>query len=622
MVPISLVPFDKLKVAPFGRPDPLVTRASAALQILVTAEPLNETFVEFVVQFARLHNCAQAANIGRICSLVLAAIHTIEQFQVQAPPLALPAEPPPTIAEWMLLAAREQIGMPRHLCEVVNAIFRRLMLEAMGENHASQAEASLLIDYACGALLASVATSDSVAQAGVALGKLVRLTNETHAILDRFAIAPAPNLLRQIAIAAGLSERLSLACALACKPLPDKLPLVCLLGDQRMVSRIVEAADAWAGEARNAFVGACGEVVAAFVETIRANLIQRVMGIRLFGFTTAIPSMSAQCDRATTLARSAISSDLYQRSAWEVQRWGAWCEKPRIGKFFPVGLCTLALFRAGEDVADFMTQMILDTKRPDGWRYYDDWLGIPPDTDDIGLALRLAAQLAPREDLPLRIFAPPLEKVRRAIGDTGVVPVWLSEDLEEPLSVDAPNWLGPRCIAVAAHFLTGVLDAGIDWSDEEIDLAIAWVVRTWETEGDTAIFHYFLPYGRLLVARLLHAAEQSARVLHASIRLRQLVEATEDNIRQTQQIDGGWGTPLTTACHLSVLAIGSRQFDPWPSIVYLVSRQRHDGLWPDEPLYRCPGKDGSESAHGSPTLTAAVCLDAFVDVNRFVRSAD
>jgi hypothetical protein len=354
-----------------------------------------------------------------------------------------------------------------------------------------------------------------------------------------------------------------------------------------------------------------------FAQRVADTITSKVAGARIFGLLPAQYPPTLDVDRTIALAHAALVSDTELRGTWEVQRWGDWCAEPRIGKVFPVGLCLLTLHRMGQDLSARIEGMIRDARRTDGWRYYENWTDIPPDIDDLGLILRLSATIADPKINP-EIFHRPLELVRQAIAKDGLVPVWLYDGLDEPVSKQAPNWLGPRCVAVAAQFLLGLFEAHIDGYEDVKIRVLEWIVESWEKDQERAVYHYTWPFARLLVVKLARASESFApAVLQA--RLLSMVTTIADSIQQSVESDGGWTTPMATSCHLAILALDGRVFDPWPGLTYLASRQRQDGLWPAEPLYRCPGKDGNATAHGAAEMTTAVCLDALLDVKAYLQ---
>ena len=599
-----------------GLPSAFLVRFRAALEELGCRQTPIALLANCLVTTSKLHGFPDQDAMGNLVLSLAAAHHSTQRFPVTLAPLPCDErESLPTANEWLLFAALERArsGWPNNLTAAVDAAIERSMDLNTVTTGTSTSSDDPFVDYGIGLFLPALTNRPETSIAGRAIGRLTRLLAEIHAILDPKVLAPRPDLLGRIAAEVDLESRFSVALALACKPVPDKLPLVCLFGSERVASRVIEMSKTWANDISTVMLDAEGLPLRELAETLTATIANKVAGARFFGLLPPPPTMMSEVERTISLARKALEFDPELRAAWEVQRWGAWCDKPRVGRVFPVGLCLLALSRVDGDLSGRVAEMLLRSCRVDGWRYYDDWVGIPPDSDDLGLVLRLAARVTPGLIDP-GVFVRPLDLVQRTMGPDGAIAVWLDDGLDEPVPEDGPHWLGPRCIAVAAQLLLGVTEAGINGTMEMRSRGVDWIVQSWHSHRERAVYHYTWPFARLLIAKLANALASIPGGFAQNVSLRAVVAEIEDSIRESRNADGGWQTPLATACHLTVLSLGDRPFDPWPSITYLASRQGPDGMWPAEPLYRCPGKDGVSTAHGAAAITTAVCLDALLDV--------
>ncbi|UQA58898.1 hypothetical protein [Polyangium aurulentum] len=557
--------------------------------------------------------------------LLAAAIHAASPFPQPHEPLSDERpDAPLSPGEWLLLAARERLraSFPPDVGEAFDRAIAAVDASLEAPARAAIPATSPLLDYALSEIVPAAlgrAGDPAIARAGRSLGHLVRLAHEARALLGAGVYAPLPLLIGQIAADAGQPERIRIALAHAGKPVADRLPLLSVFGDGAVATRIAAFCSAQVDEAANVTDEQARATLAPLLAPLGARVARGAKGARLFGLAPRPPSPSAELDRAIQLAREALVADVELRECWEIQRSGGVFDTPRVARLFPVGLCLLALHGAGQDIAS-RAAPLLARRGPDGFRYYEDYSAIPPDSDDLGLVLQLSARL-PQDRALREALAWPVELLVRGTGEDGTVPVWLERDLREPMPGDAPRWLGPRCVAVAANALIGLAEAAVPLPEGYFDRTLAWIAQTWEAEGLAATWHYGPAYTRLLLARLLRAAEGVQGQEAPRARLRESVAAIEAAIVASQEADGGWGSPLATACHLAVLSLGGRTpFDPWPAITYLASRQMPDGLWPREPLYRCPGKDGAPLTHGARPLTAAVCLSALVEARaRLVR---
>jgi hypothetical protein len=327
-------------------------------------------------------------------------------------------------------------------------------------------------------------------------------------------------------------------------------------------------------------------------------------------------------ERALRMARAGLGADDRFQEAWEVQRWGGWCAEPRIARFFPVGLCLLGLAAADVDVSTKAAELLLTEGRTDGYRYYGHWLGIPPDADDLGLALQLLPLAGDRPDLH-RILEHPIEVLLGNVGPDGFIHTYLEQGLAEPTTPDGPHWLVRRCPAVAARALIGLIVTDWPLPSGFRDRALQRLLTVLRDEGPASVDAYPLCYARLLLAHLEQALRGRDCPAAARAELHEMLSAIEQEILATEELDGGWGSPLATACHLTVLSLRrTRGFDPSAAILYLCARQEPDGLWPREALYHCPGRDNSQHDYATRSVTTAICMEALALAGRLLPEAE
>ncbi|MDI1483922.1 hypothetical protein [Polyangium sp. y55x31] len=555
-----------------------------------------------------------AAAVARRLVLVAAAVHAAARFP--APPPAITEERPRaalSAAAWLLLAARERAGS--RLPNVVEVAFDGA-IEALGgaiigeEAPEGSAEAyglEMVLPALCGHEASPVCEG-----AGLALGKLLRLASEVHALSRPRLAGPRPRLLARLAEGAGQAGPFALALALAQSPLPDRLPLLRTLGHPATATRVRGHAEALAADVPRGATGQAAEALAALAGALLGSISRGLSSARFISLMPNAARPDEELTRAIRLTRDALVADTALREAWEIQRWGGFCEEPRLARLFPVGVCLLALDAAGVDVSARMIPL-LGRREPDGYRYYEGYTGIAPDSDLLGLALQMAVR-CPERDRLVAELSWPIEVLVRNVGEDGCLPVWLEQHLREPLPEGSPRWEGHVCVAVAVNACLGLVEAEIPLPEGFFDRVLAWITRTWDAEGMRAVYFYGAPYTRLLFARLARVVDRvpgdpaPRRQLHA------IVTRIEAEISSSVADDGGWGSPLATACHLEVLATSPRRtnFDPFPAVTYLASRQGYDGYWPWEPFFCCPGKDGAPAAFGARAVTSAVCLGALV----------
>lgn len=604
-----------------GLPPRLVQQITPAFHALDCTEPALQALVDILGALAMTHDLPDPSAIQRVFLLLVAANHSCSRLSGPGLPFATnPTESLPSTTEWLLLAARERAiaSLPPALGATVDALIAQL--DAVSTTNVLEA-ASPLVDYGFGSLLAALTRQTHESPTffvGQALGKLTRLTLEVVLAARPSSPFLTPVLLRSIAALDNEGQsRLALALAMACQPVPDKLPLVSFLGQSIVRTRIIDACGAWSETAKGAFDNAYRDNLALLLRATNDVITQKTNSLRLLGFAKA-PSLEQELDRSIAMAVEALVDDPELRESWDVQRWGGFFETPCKARLFPMGLCALALSAASVDIRQRVRD-VLAFRRVDGFAYFEDFPKIPPDADDLGLALQLAASLPPDPKLAQSLEWP-VELFVRNVGADGSIPVWLERDLREAISGDAPRWLGSRCLAAAANAVVGLVEANIRLAPQFLDRVVGWLFSTWQAEGMRAVFFYGLPYTRFILLRL---AEIVAPKLEIDS-VKNVTTLVRDDLRAAimaaRRDDGSIGGILASACHLAGMTCGRDQrFDPWPTLSYLMTRQRPDGFWPSEPLYLTLGKDNTVAAHEARSLTTALCLYALARARKNLR---
>ncbi len=608
-----------------GLPPRLVQQITHAFHAIDCAEAPLQALVDTLGAFAMTHDLPDPLAIQRVFLLLVAANHSCSRLSGPGSPIATnPHDALPSTTEWLLLAARERalVSLPLALGEAIDALIAQL--DSVSTTNLGDAAASPIVDYGVGSLFAAItrqAHDSSAFSAGQAMGKLTRLALEVALATRPSSPFLIPVLLRSITTPDHESAcRLALAVAMACKPVPDKLPLMSFLGQPSVRTRITDECERWSQASIGAFGDAYRDNMHLFLRATNDVITQKINSLRLFGFAKP-PSLVAELDRSIAMAVEALLDDPELRESWEVQRWGGPFPRTCIARVFPVGLCLLALATASVDISSCATSL-LSLRCADGYRYFEGFDGIPPDTDLLGIVLQLVARIPADPELADSLVWP-VELVEKNTRLDGEIPVWLEEHLREPVPEGAPRWQGSRCLAVAANCVVGLLEAGVAVAEGFIDRVIGWIVRMWRTDGMNAVFFYGLSYTSLIFARLLELAEQQLKDQSVHDELVAIVDDIEARIITSRGCNGGFGSVMDTACCLAVLTIRSTaSFDPWPAIAFLAARQTHDGLWPAEPLYPVPGKDHAPAAHGARPINTALCLYAFARTRaRLLREA-
>ncbi len=314
------------------------------------------------------------------------------------------------------------------------------------------------------------------------------------------------------------------------------------------------------------------------------------------------------------MAEGYLLSDLTFRESWEVQRRGLFGLAEMTGRAFPMGLIVEILCRHGHDMTGLLNE-IFNILQATGFRYYDH-PHLPPDTDDLGLLLRLypaSAQPERHRD----ILQPPLRWLENSLGETGEIPVWLKSPGKVAGEGEYPFlalW-GQSCATVEANMLLGLLAYDSDGYRGLIEKSAEnWCQRV--TAKELSATHHYVPLyalwvGLELVAQLKHQDYRPDKLDQAAQTLRE---------RLTVEVNRSSLTPQDAAfLILAGLSAGnqksSRVFETlefylpeW--ITLLCKSQRYDGSWADEPLFGTPTRGELATWYSSRTVTTAFCYHA------------
>ncbi|MEW5958794.1 MAG: hypothetical protein AB1801_13760 [Chloroflexota bacterium] len=307
-----------------------------------------------------------------------------------------------------------------------------------------------------------------------------------------------------------------------------------------------------------------------------------------------------------SMAEGYLLSDLTFRESWEVQRRGVFGQAELTAKAFPSGLIVEVLCRHGHDLAEAVNR-IFQTLAETGCRYYDA-AQIPPDTDDLGLLLRLYPfSRQPQEHQ--QILRQPLRRLRRNVRESGEIPVWLTgdENAAEATYQRLSLW-GQSCATVEANVLLGLIAYDFGGYRSLIEHSARNVLGRLAAQSLNANRHYVplyalwigfelvakiagSPLGTILAGQLEQAAQRLAHHLAAETR-RSSCSPQEAAL-------------LTLAC-LSTGAPGPAKelFNPrW--ITILCKTQRYDGSWAAEPLFGTPTRGEFAAWYSSRSVTTA-----------------
>lgn len=329
------------------------------------------------------------------------------------------------------------------------------------------------------------------------------------------------------------------------------------------------------------------------------------------------------------------------RGAWDCAR-GFRGVPLLIGTVFPLSILALVLSRpeldseAGRAIALREADVMAALAGDDGWRYFNLYPGIPPDTDDLAQMIRLFGVLDPgRRD---SLLDAPMRLLRRNFHPEGGCFTWLVEDPAEALAV-CQSWMpgdDPRHPEVAANLLEAVARYRPDDFREELARGADYLLTCRHAEGWASYNYYGWGYGTMIVLKALRAIaeqlpEKAPRLAEAAIDagMRLLADQSpqggwaprRDAVPAADPRDGQAVSAQETAFVLGALtALEGWVPGPWREAMprateILLSTQADDGTWPAEPFYFTLGR----LPYQSREITTAHVMDALLSARPHLR---
>jgi hypothetical protein len=299
-----------------------------------------------------------------------------------------------------------------------------------------------------------------------------------------------------------------------------------------------------------------------------------------------------------TIAAAAgyLLSDQTFQAAWEMQR-GLLPSRALTARAFPTGLVVENLYCAGHMLPEAIDR-VYTWLQESNFRYYEDYAGLPPDADDLGLLLRLY-RFAPQERQPAyrRLLALPLQWMEQSIRPDGEIPVWFGTMAAQNASSKPKVW-GPRCATTEINLLMGLLDFDPGHYQAICDASGANLMARFEQSGLGASLYYGPAYTTWAAFRFFQRLGHYKQT-HP--------ELPTYFLEQFSHIARQWSTPQTAAfLLLTEPAHAETGFDVTRWVSRLLKRQRHDGSWEAEPLFLTPHRMGT-TWYASRLVTSAYC---------------
>lgn len=309
-------------------------------------------------------------------------------------------------------------------------------------------------------------------------------------------------------------------------------------------------------------------------------------------------------DTAIKMAEGYLLADLTFRESWEIQRQGLLGKAEVIGRPFPAGSIIELLCREGHKLGEQVDE-IAQLLAANGYRYFDHPGAVLPDIDDLGLLLRLVPYAADPQTYR-ELLQPPLRLLESQIGESGAIPVWLTEG-DAPAHLPGVILWGADCIATQANLLLGLI--AYDWAayQGQIERSAAHIFGRYLDSGLGAN-HYYIPlYAQWILLTL--ARQLNSRPVSAST----AAILAEAQASLAARLDQECRRPAPTPQDAALLALAYSSIDlplspAWR--VTLIKSQRYDGSWAAEPLYITGTRGGLATWYSSRSFTTALCYRA------------
>jgi hypothetical protein len=357
----------------------------------------------------------------------------------------------------------------------------------------------------------------------------------------------------------------------------------------------------------------------AYTKTLE-GLVEEIFGLfslkpkKATGMNTPkaifVPSMET-LPTVIQMAEGYLLSDLSFRESWEVQRRGIFGLSEMIGQAFPMGLIVELLCAQGHVLTEPINT-IFSTLQQAGFRYYPH-PHLPPDTDDLGLLLRLYPY-SPQPALHREMLQAPLNWLQESLRQTGEIPVWLETGVTAPEQQPPVALWGHRCAAVEANLLLGLIAYDALEYKEIIERGVASLNERWSSRGLSATAHYVPAYSLWVTWELL--AKLPPALSERDGESREQFQQTIFHLLEREAARSRLSPQEAAFLILACLTGGTGLEEKlqmllrpaWPLRLY--QSQRYDGSWAAEPLYGTPTRGEFSAWYSSRLVTTAFCYHA------------
>lgn len=324
----------------------------------------------------------------------------------------------------------------------------------------------------------------------------------------------------------------------------------------------------------------------------------------VFELLHGTPGWSASCAREDL----ALALDYLRRKgdwpdSWEV-RAGLFEHRERlVASWFNRGYILRALHQTGEPVEERIRALLAEGE-PEGLRWYGAWRGIPPDADSLGLALDLASRVG----FPAGKVEGWLRPLMCSLQENKIVTTWFYEGPEGPTMDHEFDYKGGECTAVRLALLLGMMRYDATRFRELVEANLSSVLDRHRDGRLLGVVFYDYALTEAIFVQVMSCYLESFAEGGQTSRVRLARDEVAERIGRAQRLDGGWGSPQSTAYRLLALTLTNCAVeDRLRALRYLSEAQNPDGSWTAEPFYLMPGKGDSMAWHRGRELTTAIC---------------
>ncbi len=249
---------------------------------------------------------------------------------------------------------------------------------------------------------------------------------------------------------------------------------------------------------------------------------------------------------------------------------------------------------------------VLSLKDSDGWRYFEDFKPLPPDSDDLAQILKVACLWGSTDQISMVIEE--LQILSKNIRDNGSINTWL---LSDPAESDFTSKFWGRGyggtedsevvanVVTALSMLSKLNQMALIVFKERLNDILEFLISKQEPEGFWKSTWYFGPYyGTYHCLRAINGGHQLKRVNDKSIRFLSSIGAK-----------GDYGDSLSTALAISSGSILGMSLEK--SVSVLLDQQSREGSWPAAQWIDTHQNDGI--IVGGQTITTSYCIKALTD---------